>query len=168
MIVASLTRLSNIVVANNAAFPFDHARVMHPGYCSWAGEGNPVVILRRGWYNMAGIFTTLGTTPYGGPSNDDWIAAITRNGLALADFVVAGRHNPSNGAGADLMPTISDDVWCEVSDEIDVIFQNQSASTILVESNPSDGSPSGYLTDAGPGTLSPHLVIKAVAGAEPV
>jgi hypothetical protein len=169
MIVAFMTRLSNYVINDDTSFPFDHARVLDTTYFTWTGTpGDPLVCQVEGWYFLKGNFTTLGTG-YGGADNTDWFAAISRNGLTLDDMVVAGRKRAGSGAGAsaDLFE-ISDDVYLEVGDEIFVLFQNTGASTLLVESNPSDGVPSGYLTDAGPGTLSPHLVIETRSGPAPV
>lgn len=170
VIAAYLTRLSNVVVNNDTAFPFDTARYLDASFFTWAGSpGDPLVAVRDHWFHIVGNITTLGTTYTNGsgtsaPSNDDWMFMVARNGLTLADLIVAGRHNPVSGGNADFF-TIDDYVWIETGDEIYLILQNQSASTILVESNPSDGP--NYFTDAGPGNLSPHLVLVAVGGNAP-
>lgn len=163
--VAFLTRLSNYVVNNDTAFPFDTARVMDTSYCTWAGTGNPIVIVTEGWYWVGVNATTLGTY-YGGANNSDWVTAVGRNGVDLAHTVISERHYHSSAASADLM-SIGAPVYLYVADEIDVYFQNPNASTLLVESNPSDGLPSGYLTDAGPGTIGTHLFLIAMAGIAP-
>jgi hypothetical protein len=161
-VVAFLTRLSNIVVAEDTTFPFDTARLMDTDYCTWAGEDAPIVIVQEGWYVIHGNFTTLGTF-YGGPSNARWFAFIGRNGNLLADTIAGELHSYSS-TGADLM-SIGTIEWLEAGDEITVYFQNATGTGLLVESNPSDGP--DYTTDTGPGTISPHLILARVAGNAP-
>lgn len=165
-IVAFLTRMSNIVVTENTAFPYDHAVVLNTSYFTWAGEGNSLVTVTEGWYGLALNSTTLGTF-YGGPSNLTWLHAIGRNGITLADTVVSERHDADGGAGAQLMSTGPWPVYLEVGDTLDVYFQNLvgGETTIFVESNPSDGPT--YTTDTGPGTLSPHFIVTTMTGAVP-
>lgn len=157
-LVAFMTRLSNYVIADDTAFPYDTAVYINNAYMTWAGSGNPLVCARAGRYAGTLVSTTLGTN-YGGASNSDWIHAIGRNGVTLADTILSERHAHSSGATADLMTTglqVFKDLF-SVGDTIEVYYQNINGSTILVESNPTDGP--DYTTDVGPGTLSPHLQI---------
>lgn len=165
-VVAFLTRMSNIVVTEDTAFPYDHAVVLDTTYFTWAGEGNPLVCVTTGWYGISLNSTTLGTF-YSGPSNLSWLHAVGRNGITLADTVVSERHDADSGAGAQLMSTGPWPVYLTTGDELDAYYQNLTAgtTTILVESNPTDGP--DYTTDAGPGTLSPHFIITRMAGAVP-
>lgn len=165
--VAYLTRLNNLVINNDTAFDWSKASVLNAVYASWTiGDPTKLYIDRTGWYWVGGDFTTLGTT-YGGANNADWIAGIGKNGIALANTVITERHYHSSGASADLM-SIGSPVYLLDTDYLQVYFQNPNAATLLVESNPSDGLPSGYLADAGPGTMSPHLFLVAMSGAAPV
>lgn len=176
MIVAFLTRFSNLVVADDTSFSYDHAVVLEEDYFTWSGTpGDPLVCQRAGWYGLALNSTTLGTS-YGttglgsgtaAPSNLDWLHAVGRNGIALEDTVVSERHAGDNGAGAQLMSTGPWPVYLEVGDTLETYYQNLTAgqSTILVESNPSDGP--NFHTDTGPGTLSPHLIVTTMRGAVP-
>lgn len=171
MLVAYLTRLSNHVVNDGDPFPFDTERITtNATYFTWTGTpGDPLVCVAEGWYNLRGNFTSLGTF-YGGSANTDWSAFIGRNGDDLDHYVVASRKHAGSGAGAsaDLLE-LSDDVYLFAADEITVSFSNNTgAGNLLIESNPSDGVPSGYLTDAGPGTLSPHLIIETRSGPAPI
>jgi hypothetical protein len=167
--VAYLTRLSNVVVTEDVAFDWDTARVMHASYASWSAvDPSKLRIVTTGWYWIGGDFTTLGTS-YGGANNSDWVAAVGKNGVALANTVIAERHGPKVATDADLM-SIGSPVYLTSGDYLQVYFQNANSgsTTLLIESNPSDGLPSGYLDDAGPGTLSPHLFLIALNGAAPV
>ena len=158
ILVAFLTRLSNHVIADDTAFPYDTSVILNTGYFTWAGTGNPLVCARAGRYGGTLVSTTLGTF-YGGADNTDWIHAIGRNGITLAATILSERHTGASGASAQLMTTgmqAFKDLFA-VGDTIRVYYQNTNAANLLVESNPSDGLPSGYLTDAGPGTLSPHI-----------
>jgi hypothetical protein len=164
-VVAKLTRLSNVVVTEDTAFPYDTSVVLDTDYATWAGEGNPLVIVQTGWYWVHVNSTTLGTG-YGGPSNLDWIHAVGRNGVTLADTVYSQRHIGASGASAQLLSGGSP-VYLEAADELDVYYQNlvSGQTTLLVESNPSDGP--DYTTDTGPGTLSPHLFLVKMSGPAP-
>ena len=164
-VVAFLTRLSNIVVAEDTTFPFDHARVMDTDYCTWAGEDEPIVIVQEGWYRIESNITTLGTF-YGGPSNARWFGLIGRNGNDLAN-TIDGHHRDYSDTGADLT-SFGTTEWLEVGDEITLYFQNPSGTGLLVESNPSDGVPDGYLDDEGPGTIGPKFILTKVGGPAPV
>lgn len=165
-VVVKLTRLSNYVVTDDTAFPYDTAVVLDTAYATWAGEGNPVVVVREGWYWVHLNSTTLGTGYSSAPANDDWLHAVGRNGLTLADTVYSQRHAGSTGASAQLMSGGSP-VYLETGDEIDAYYQNlhSGLTTLLLESNPTDGP--NYLTDTGPGTLSPHLFLIAMSGSAP-
>lgn len=173
-IVAFLTRLSNVIVNDDTAFPYDEARVLDTAYFTWAGSpGDPLVCVQAGWYGLMLNSTTLGTQ-YGttgigsgtaAPDNADWLHAIGRNGITLADTVVSERHTGANGIGAQLMSTGPWPVYLEVGDELQAYYQNTGASSILVESNPTDGP--NYHTDAGIGTLSPHLIVIKGSGTPP-
>lgn len=163
-----LTRLANKVIANNTAFDFDTAWAINPLYGTWViGAPTKIKVVTPGWYEVGGDFTTLGTN-YAGASNLDWIAAITRNGITLAEFIVAERKRAGsgNGASADLM-SFSSPVLLAADDEIQVIFQNQNAANILVESNPSVPPTSGsdYTTRPGSGAMSPHLYVVYIGAA---
>lgn len=164
--VAYLTRLTNVVINDDTAFSWDTARLMNASYASWTiGDPTKLHIERTGWYWVGGDFTTLGTF-YGGADNADWLAGVGKNGIALANTVLLERHYHSSGASADLM-SIGAPIYLLDTDYLQVYFQNAGATSILVESNPSDGVPSGYLTDAGPGTMSPHLFLIAMGGGAP-
>lgn len=172
MIVAFLTRMSNYVVNDDTAFPYDHAVVLDTTYFTWAGEGNPLVCATTGWYGIALNTTVLGTQYTNGsgtpaPSSADFVHAVGVNGITLADTVVSERHVSTSGAGAQLMSTGPWPVYLTAGDEIDVYMQNAvgGAGSLLVESNPTDGP--NYFTDAGPGTLSPHLILIKMAGTAP-
>lgn len=164
-VVAKLTRLSNIVVTENTAFPYDTAIVLDTAYATWAGEGNPLVIVTTGWYWIHLNSTTLGTF-YGGPDNSDWLHAVGRNGITLADTVYGERNSSGNAATAQFISGGSP-VYLEAGDEIDVYYTNLKSgeTTLLVESNPSDGP--DYTTDTGPGTLSPHIFLIKMSGDAP-
>lgn len=174
MIVAFLTRFSNIVVTEDTEFPYDHAVVLDTDFFTWAGEGNPLVCQVDGWYGIQVNSTTLGTG-YGttglgsgtaAPNNSDWLHAVGKNGITLADTVISERHVGLSGASAQLMSTGPCPVYLEAGDTIDVYYQNLAgSSSLLVESNPSDGP--NYHTDTGPGTLSPHLIITTITGSVP-
>jgi hypothetical protein len=166
-VVAQLTRLSNYVVNDDTAFPYDHAFVLDTDYATWAGEGEPLVVVQAGWYWVWLNDTTLGTN-YGGANNSDWLHAVGRNGITLNDTVFSQRHTGANAASAQLMSGGSP-VYLQAGDELRTYFQNCVAgqTTLLVESNPTDGVPGGYLTDEGPGTLSPHLFLIRMAGPAP-
>jgi hypothetical protein len=162
-VVAFLTRLSNIVATENAAFPFDTARVMDTTYCTWAGgDGDPIVIVESSWYWIHSNLTVLGTF-YGGPSNSDWFALIGRNGNDLASTIIGERHH-SEQTGADLM-SLGSPYYLEAGDEITLYLQNASGTGILVESNPTDGP--DYTTDVGEGVISPHLILVKLSGNAP-
>jgi hypothetical protein len=164
--VAYLTRLQNKVINNDTAFDWDTAVVMDSAFAHWAiSDATKLYIDRAGWYWIGGDFTTLGTS-YGGGANSDWLAGIGKNGITLNDTIVMERHAHSSGATADLM-SIGAPVYLLDTDYVQVYFQNPNAASLLVESNPSDGVPSGYLTDTGPGTMSPHLFLIAMGGAAP-
>lgn len=155
-LVAFLTRLSNYVIADDTAFPYDTSVYLDTNYFTWAGTGNPLVCARAGRYAGTLVSTTLGTD-YGGANNADWLHAIGRNGLALANTILSERHPGGSGVNAQLMTTglqVFKDLF-SVGDTIRVYYQNANASSLLVESNPTDGP--DYTTDTGPGTLSPHL-----------
>lgn len=164
--VAYLTRLANKVINEDTAFDWDTARVLDTSYATWTiGDATKLYCVRAGWYFVGGDFTTLGTF-YGGADNADWLAGVGKNGVALANTVILERHYHSSGASADLM-SIGAPVYLTSSDYLQVYFQNAGGTTLLVESNPSDGLPSGYLTDSGPGTMSPHLYLIAMNGSAP-
>lgn len=168
--VAYLTRLANKVINDDTAFDWDTARVLDTSYASWTiGDPTKLYIERTGWYWVGGDFTTLGTS-YGGANNSDWLVLVGKNGITLADSVVAERHYTlapgGAGSSADLV-SIGAPVYLLDTDYIQVYFQNANSTSLLVESNPSDGLPSGYLTDAGPGTMSPHLFLIAMNGTAP-
>lgn len=164
--VAYLTRLTNVVINDDTAFSWDTARVLNTTYASWTiGDPTKLYIDRSGWYWIGCDITTLGTS-YGGANNADYFVLVGKNGIALANTVLAERHSPASATGADLL-SIGGPVYLLDTDYIQVYFQNTNAASILVESNPSDGLPSGYLTDAGPGTMSPHLFLIALNGAAP-
>lgn len=164
-VVAKLTRLSNVVVTEDTAFPYDTSVVLDTDFVTWAGSGNPLVIVQTGWYWVHVNSTTLGTG-YGGPNNSDWVHAVGRNGITLADTIYSQRNSSGNAASAQLMSGGSP-VYLEANDEIRVYYQNlvSGATTLLVESNPSDGP--DYTTDTGPGTLSPHIFLVRMGGDAP-
>lgn len=173
MIVAYLTRLSNYVIDAGDPFPFDTEKITtNANYFTWTGTpGDPLVCTRDGWYHLRGNFTSLGTN-YSGPNNTDWSAAITRNGWDLDHMVVYGRKRAGSGGGtsADAFE-ISDDVYLEVDDLINVVFNvGEAVTSVLIESNPSTppGSGSDYTSQPGPGTLSPHLIIETRSGPAPI
>lgn len=165
-VVAYLTRLSNIVHNDDTKFPWDTARVMDEAYCTWAGGATDgIVIVASSWYWVHVDITTLGTD-YGGASNADYTVLVSRNGITLSDTLIGAGHLRPGGAGAGLMHTGSP-VYLEAGDEVFVYTQNALAGTLLIESNPSDGAPSGYLADAGPGTIGPHLILVKLSGLPP-
>lgn len=113
-----------------------------------------------GWYFVGADITTLGTD-YSGPSNDNVQIAVLKNwdGVAtqLDHYVCYERFNNENGSNAH-GNSLLQPVLLAAGDVLQVVLIG-SAGTLLVESNPSDGLPSGYLTDTGPGTLSPHFYV---------
>jgi hypothetical protein len=161
-VVAFLTRLSNIVATEDATFPFDTARVMDTDYATWAGEGDPIVIVQSSWYWIHGNFTVLGPF-YSGPGIGRWSAFVGRNGNTLADTIVGESHTYSS-TGADIM-SIGSPYYLEAGDEITLYFVNPSGTGILVESNPTDGP--DYTTDVGEGVISPHLILVKLSGNAP-
>lgn len=160
---AMLTRLSNRVHANSTAFPFDSAAVDPDG---WWSAGAPsrltVPVGKTGWYIVGADVTTLGTN-YGGTTNVNVQIQIAKNwngvaGDLLNATVVYERFDNANGTAAHGNATASL-VYLQAGDYLQLTTFNSNGADLLIESNPSDGVPSGYLTDAGPGTLSPHLYV---------
>ena len=164
-VVAKLTRSTNVVVTEDTAFSYNTSVVMDTAYCTWAGTGNPIVIVQTGWYFVWVNSTTLGTS-YGGPNNSDWIHAVGKNGITLADTIYSQRDSSGNGASAQLMSGGSP-VYLTAADAIRVYYQNMVSgqTTLLVESNVSDGP--DYTTDTGTMVLSPHLILMAMTGNAP-
>lgn len=163
-----LTKLFNLSIANSTAFPFDTAEVDSDG---WWDIGIPTKLVvpagRAGWYWVGAAITTLGTT-YGGGSNLNVQIQIAKNwdgmvGTLLDATIVYERFDNSNGSSAHGNSTMGL-VYLDDGDELELTLVG--TGTLLVESNPSDGLPSGYLTDAGPGTLSPHFFAVAAKGAK--
>lgn len=158
MVGAYVTRLSNVVIANNTAFTFDTEIVDTDAI--W-DAGNPTVftVPATGWWWVGCDMTSLGTS-YGGANNADLLYAVLKNwdgvSATLGYMIIAERFANSNGASAHLNSTASP-VYLTAGDELQLIVINNGASSTLIESNPSDGVPSGFLADSGPGTLSPHF-----------
>lgn len=163
-VVAFLTRLSNRVHSDDTIFPFDTARVMDTAYCTWGGgSSDGIVIVQSRWYWVHANITALGTS-YGGADNSDYFVLIGKNGITLADTIIGASHGREVGDGATLMHTGSP-VYLEAGDEIFLYTQNADASSLLIESNPTDGP--DYTTDTGPGTIGPHLILVALSGNAP-
>lgn len=158
-----LTRHSNLIIANDVAFPFDATLAADPLYATWDGS-TKVVIVKEGWYHVAADVTTLGGN-YGGPSNVDWLAAIGVNGIDLGHTFVAERQFHSSGGTADLM-SIGSDIYLVAGDTVQFYVENHTlgVSSLLVESNPSRPPSSGndYRTQPGTGAISPHLSVRFV------
>jgi len=165
-LAVKLTRLFNLEINDNTAFPYDTAIVLDTSYATWAGTGNPVVIVRTGWYFVWVNSTTLGTGYSSAPDNSDWLHAVGRNGITLDDTIYGERNSSGNGASAQFISGGSP-AYLEAGDELEVYYVNfvTGETSILVESNPSVGP--NYLTCAGPGTLSPHLMLIAMGGLAP-
>lgn len=164
-VVAFLTRLSNRVHPDDTKFPWDTARVMDASYCTWAGTSTSgIVVLQSSWYWVHVNITTLGTF-YAGATNADYFVLVSRNGIALSDTLTGASHSRPGGAGASLMHTGSP-VYLNAGDELFVYTQNDDAASLLIESNPTDGP--DYTTDAGPGTIGPHLIVVKLSGNAPV
>lgn len=152
-------RLSNYSIANNTPFPFDHAIVDPDG---WWDIATPTKLIvpggKAGWYWVGANITTLGTS-YGGGSNLNVQIHIAKNWngnetTLLNATVVYERFNNSTGGWAHGNSTLGL-IYLDEGDELEIAFIG--TEPLLVESNPSDGLPSGYLNDEGPGTLSPHF-----------
>ncbi len=160
-----LTRLSNLVIGSGQPFPFTEVRKASPGYFD-INRPTDVTIPVSGWYWVGYEITTLGTG-YGGATNRNLVIAVLKNydGQGpILDFMVVGRRfSHSNGKDAYLD---SQTVPCylEAGDTLQLVIQNHDASSVLVESNPSDGLPNGFLNDDGPGTLSPHFYVILMPG----
>jgi hypothetical protein len=155
-----VTRLSNYVLTNEDPFPFDTENVDSDGI--W-DPGNPTVftVQRTGWYFVGADITTLGTD-YGGASNANLLIAILKNwdgvSAQLGYYIAVERYENGIATAAQLNSLLQL-VYLEVGDELQLTLISAAGSSLLVESNPSDGVPSGYLTDSGPGTLSPHFYL---------
>jgi hypothetical protein len=121
-VVAGLTRLSNLEIRDDSSFPYDTSITMNPEYVTWAGEGEPLVIRRDGWYWVWVNSTTLGEG-YGGPPNADWLHAVGRNGIGLKDTIYSQRHTGRTNEAAQLMSGGSP-VYLEVGDRLQVYYQN--------------------------------------------
>ncbi len=156
---ASIRRLANLVIADATAFPFDTATDDPLGMWD-LGDATKLTIPRTGWYWVGADITTLGTN-YGGPNNQQVMIEVCRNwdGVEphLDEDVVFERFWNKNGSEAHGNSTLQL-VHLVAGDYLQLLLTG-SGSGLLVESNPSDGLPSGYLTDTGPGTLSPHLYV---------
>ena len=171
-VVAFLTRLTNVVVTEDTRFSYDTARVMDGSFFTWAGSGAALVCVQTGWYGIILNSTVLGTGYTNGsgtpaPSTLDFIHAVGRNGITLAATVLSERHVGVTGASAQLMSTGPWPVYLTSGDTLETYYQNMVSgeTTILVESNPTDGP--NYFTDVGPGTLSPHLIVVKMTGNAP-
>lgn len=163
-VVAFLTRLSNRVHNDDTKFPWTTARVMDTTYCTWAGGASDgIVIVQTGWYWVHVNITTLGTF-YSGATNADYFVMVSRNGITLDDTLIGASHSRPGGEGASLMHTGSP-VYLEAGDELFVYTQNADGSSLLIESNPTDGP--DYTTDTGPGTISPHFILVKLSGNAP-
>lgn len=156
-----VTRLSNVTVANNAAVVFD-AEIADPD--GWWSAAAPTKLIvpagKGGWYWVGADITTLGTT-YGGPANTDVQLCVEKNWdgtqpTLLASCVAYQRYSHGNGTSARA-ETLLQPILLAAGDELQLALIGPTSGGLLVESNPSDGLPSGYLTDDGPGTLSPHF-----------
>lgn len=153
-----VTRLTNIVLANNVPLAFDSAPAANATYGSWSSaDPTKLVIAKTGWYLVGVDLTTLGTN-YNGPDNSDWVGAVGRNGVDLAHLILGQRHDHSSGGTADLM-SFSSPVRLTAADYLQLIVQNPLASGLLVESNVSVPPTSGsdYTTRPGTGVIGPHL-----------
>lgn len=157
-----ITSLVNLIAdadGTPSAFPFNH----EPDDTPYWDITDPTVITvpATGWYWVGVDITTLGTG-YGGANNQKVMIQVVRNwdGLQphLDDMVAWERFYNLNGISAH-GNSLLQPVYLNEGDELQLILQSGGNTSLLVESNPSDGIPSGFLADEGPGTLSPHFYI---------
>lgn len=160
---ALVTRMSNLRVGNGIAFTFD-AEVSDQ-YNMWnASDPTVLTIPWEGWWWVGVNATTLGTS-YGGPSNLWTIIEVVRNWDGVEphlDDNVAFERFYNGIATSAFGNSLLQLVYLKEGDRLQVLFSGPAAQGLLVESNPSDGQPSGFLTDSGPGTLSPHFYVSPV------
>jgi hypothetical protein len=162
-----INRLSNHVVSTNVVFPFGQALYDSTGGSMWTAGSPSKIVIPAGvgnsklWVIGADI-TTLGTS-YGGTGNQRVILEIVKNWPGNEavnphlNYEVAGERFWNENAASAYLNSISfHPVLLNEGDELELLVTG-SGSDLLVESNPSDGVPSGYLTDDGPGTLSPRF-----------
>lgn len=164
----SVMSTANDTVTNEEPIPFNTELIDSAGMWS-IGDPTKVHIPRDDWYWVGADITTLGTA-YGGPNNTNVSIAIMKNwdgvSTQLGYYVAYERFNNEDGASA-AGNSLLQLVYLEAGDVLQVILIGN-AGSLLVESNPSDGVPSGFPNDTGPGTLSPHFfVISARPGGGP-
>lgn len=157
-----LTRLSNLVIDNEDPFPFGVANEDSGEFWD-IGDPTKIVIPpgQGGWYWVGADITTLGTN-YGGSSNANVTIAVLKNwdgvSTQLGFYCAAERFENGNSTLA-YMNTLSPQLVELAAGDVLQLVLIGGGSDLLVESNPSDGAPSGYLADDGPGTLSPHFYV---------
>lgn len=153
-----VTRLSNVVQPNGVPLAFDHPV---SGQAWTPAEPTVLTVPHSGWWRVGVNLTTLGMS-YGGPPNDDVGVYVVRNWNPATPYLtstIAGErfHNGDKGWNAEIN-SILQPVWLDAGDRLEVVTVG-GPDGLLIESNPSDGLPSGFPTDEGPGTLSPHFYL---------
>jgi hypothetical protein len=147
-----ITRMSNVVVDDSAPFPFDRQ------VAGWEqADPSVIVVPADGWYMVGADITTLGTA-YGGPSNRQTQLSVVKDWEPgtppLLATVAFENFHADDGQGAH-GNSLLQPVWLEAGDRLELVIGSQ----VLVESNPSDGLPGDFLTDEGPGVLSPRFYL---------
>lgn len=166
---AKLTSLVNYVNTNGDALVFDTILTDSGGFVDLVADSSKITVQRTGWYWVGANITTLGTD-YSGSNNSNVALSITKNWDGVAaylDSTVAFERFENDLSTSAQANSILQQVYLTEGDYIQVVTYTSSASNLLIESNPSDGSPGGYPTDAGLGTLSPHLFVQWVGGYGP-
>jgi hypothetical protein len=153
-----VTRRSNIVVRNGEPVPFD-AEVVDTGGLWNKADPTKLTIQRDGWFWVGADITTLGTD-YGGPPNNNVQIAILKNwdgkSTQLPFYVVYERFANRRAELAQGNSTVQP-IPLRAGDVLQLTLIGPTDDGLLVESNPSDGKPRGFVADTGPGTLSPHM-----------
>jgi hypothetical protein len=154
-----VTRLSNYVLTNEDPFPFDTVNVDTDGIWD-SSDPTKLTVQREGWYFLGANITTLGTD-YGGASNANVGIYILRDWDGVSTqlaYYIAGERFENGFTSAAQLNSLLQLVYLEVGDVLELTLIG-GAGSLLVESNPSDGVPSGYVSDDGPGTMSPHFYL---------
>lgn len=159
-LVSFLTRSSNIKVSNEQPFPWN-TEIDDVGDTWDPADPTVITAAATGWYWVGVNITTLGTS-YGGPNNSNVMITVLKNwdGVSIQlGYYVAWERFANTASTSAQGNSLLQMVHLEAGDELQVALIGATSAGLLVESNPSDGLPSGFLTDAGPGTLSPHFYL---------
>jgi hypothetical protein len=166
---AKVTSLVNYVNTNGDALVFDSVLTDSGSFTNLGTHASRITIQRTGWYWVGANITTLGTD-YSGSNNSNVSISIVKNwdGVsAYLDSTIAFERFENGLSTSAQANSILQQVYLTSGDYVEVITYSSVGSDLLIESNPSDGSPGGYPTDAGLGTLSPHFFIQWIGGFGP-